>query len=46
MVYTRTNIYLSGDHMVKIKEIAKKRGVKFSELVRNIMAEFIESQEE
>jgi predicted DNA binding CopG/RHH family protein len=45
MVYTRTNIYLSGAHMESIKKIANERGIKFSELIRNIMAEYIKSQE-
>lgn len=46
MLYTRTNIYLSEPHKKAIKKIAEKRGVKFSELIRNIMAEFIKSQGE
>lgn len=45
MIYKRISVCISPLHMKKMQEIAEKKGIKFAELLRQVMSDFVEKEE-
>ena len=43
--YKKISVFVSPEHMAKMKEIAESKRIKFAELLRQAMSEFIDKEE-